>query len=272
MASNRGHGGIQQLLAAEQEAQHIVNAARSAKNARLKEAKDEAEREIAEYRAHVEAEFQKKVQASSGDSGANVKRLEYETAEKINHLSTEGSRISNDVVQMLLKQVTTYVADDECDEEDDREEYVVDGGVLVDVAIGVDDVGDEEDEDFRDSYYEQSEDEDDNKFHRFIAPEDTEEQFMTCFACLNLVIELQSPTGKPLVAWFLGIDVHGVCITHVSAWLRPSPSAVTNGPNVSPLPFLLTSTTPPHSPVHLPHQDSFKEVPNQKIIVNATQE
>ncbi|RXI01284.1 hypothetical protein DVH24_001518 [Malus domestica] len=186
MASNRGHGGIQQLLAAEQEAQHIVNAARSAKNARLKEAKDEAEREIAEYRAHVEAEFQKKVQASSGDSGANVKRLEYETAEKINHLSTEGSRISNDVVQMLLKQVTTYVADDECDEEDDREEYVVDGGVLVDVAIGVDDVGDEEDEDFRDSYYEQSEDEDDNKFHRFIAPEDTEEQFMTCFACLNL--------------------------------------------------------------------------------------
>ncbi|XP_050142877.1 V-type proton ATPase subunit G 1-like isoform X1 [Malus sylvestris] len=119
MASNRGHGGIQQLLAAEQEAQHIVNAARSvfinwtlaklceAKNARLKEAKDEAEREIAEYRAHVEAEFQKKVQASSGDSGANVKRLEYETAEKINHLSTEGSRISNDVVQMLLKQVTT---------------------------------------------------------------------------------------------------------------------------------------------------------------------
>lgn len=31
MASNRGQGGIQQLLAAEQEAQHIVNAARSGK-------------------------------------------------------------------------------------------------------------------------------------------------------------------------------------------------------------------------------------------------
>lgn len=44
---------------------------------------------------------------SSGDSGANVKRLEVETAEKINHLSTEGSRISGDVVKMLLKQVTT---------------------------------------------------------------------------------------------------------------------------------------------------------------------
>lgn len=29
MASSRGQGGIQQLLAAEQEAQHIVNAAKS---------------------------------------------------------------------------------------------------------------------------------------------------------------------------------------------------------------------------------------------------
>ncbi|CAB4284290.1 unnamed protein product [Prunus armeniaca] len=107
MASNRGQGGIQQLLAAEQEAQHIVNAARSAKMARLKQAKDEAAKEIAEYRAQMELEFQKKVAASSGDSGANVKRLELETQQKIKHLSTEAARISSDVVQMLLKQVTT---------------------------------------------------------------------------------------------------------------------------------------------------------------------
>ncbi|KAK1557393.1 hypothetical protein Q3G72_023892 [Acer saccharum] len=32
MASNRGHGGIEQLLAAEQEAQLIVNAARNGKS------------------------------------------------------------------------------------------------------------------------------------------------------------------------------------------------------------------------------------------------
>lgn len=31
MESSRGQGGIQQLLAAEQEAQHIVNAARNGK-------------------------------------------------------------------------------------------------------------------------------------------------------------------------------------------------------------------------------------------------
>uniref|UniRef100_A0A803PA38 V-type proton ATPase subunit G n=1 Tax=Cannabis sativa TaxID=3483 RepID=A0A803PA38_CANSA len=106
MASNRSQGGIQQLLAAEQEAQHIVNAART-KLARLKQAKEEAEREIAEYRAQVELDFQKKVAASSGDSGANVKRLEQETETKINHLKSEASRISQDVVEMLLKHVTT---------------------------------------------------------------------------------------------------------------------------------------------------------------------
>ncbi|KAG9445582.1 hypothetical protein H6P81_011710 [Aristolochia fimbriata] len=107
MDSNRGQGGIQLLLAAEQEAQHIVNAARNAKLARLKQAKEEAEKEAAEFRARLEAEFQRKVAESSGDSGSNVKRLEQETEAKIHHLKSEADRISHDVVQMLLKYVTT---------------------------------------------------------------------------------------------------------------------------------------------------------------------
>ncbi|XP_034704211.1 V-type proton ATPase subunit G-like, partial [Vitis riparia] len=61
MESNRGQNGIQQLLAVEQEAQHIVNAARNAKMARLKQAKEEAEKEIAEFRVRMEKEFQRKV-------------------------------------------------------------------------------------------------------------------------------------------------------------------------------------------------------------------
>ncbi|KAH6784124.1 vacuolar ATP synthase subunit G2 [Perilla frutescens var. hirtella] len=106
MASS-SQNGIQLLLAAEQEAQHIVNAARTAKQARLKQAKEEAEKEIAEFRSQMEAEFQRKVAESSGDSGANVKRLEQETNAKIHHLKTEASRISPDVVSMLLRHVTT---------------------------------------------------------------------------------------------------------------------------------------------------------------------
>ncbi|KGN58956.1 V-type proton ATPase subunit G1 [Cucumis sativus] len=105
--ATRSQGGIQQLLAAEQEAQHIVNAARNAKLARLKQAKEEAEKEIAAYRAQVESDFQRKLAESSGDSGANVKRLEIETDEKIYHLKEESARISPDVVNMLLKHVTS---------------------------------------------------------------------------------------------------------------------------------------------------------------------
>ncbi|KAI8529581.1 hypothetical protein RHMOL_Rhmol12G0235800 [Rhododendron molle] len=107
MESNRGQNGIQLLLAAEQEAQRIVNAARAAKMARLKQAKEEAEKEIAEFRAQMDAQFQRKVSESSGDSGANVKRLEIETEGKIHHLKKEAGRISQDVVQMILRQVTT---------------------------------------------------------------------------------------------------------------------------------------------------------------------
>ncbi|XP_052312024.1 V-type proton ATPase subunit G 1 isoform X1 [Populus trichocarpa] len=107
MEANRGQNGIQLLLAVEQEAQHIVNAARNEKMARLKQAKEEADKEIAEFRAQMEAEFQRKLAESSGDSGANVKRLEQETEAKIGHLKKEAARISHDVVQMLLKHVTT---------------------------------------------------------------------------------------------------------------------------------------------------------------------
>ncbi|ONK81764.1 uncharacterized protein A4U43_C01F32640 [Asparagus officinalis] len=75
--------------------------------ARLKQAKEEAEKEVAEFRAHMEAEFQKKLAASSGDSGANVKRLEQETASKILQLKEQSSSISRDVGNMLLRHVTT---------------------------------------------------------------------------------------------------------------------------------------------------------------------
>ncbi|MED6125035.1 hypothetical protein PIB30_064609 [Stylosanthes scabra] len=45
------------------------------KLARLKQAKDETEKEIAEHRAQLGYEFQKKVSESTGGSDANVKRL-----------------------------------------------------------------------------------------------------------------------------------------------------------------------------------------------------
>ncbi|XP_050226745.1 V-type proton ATPase subunit G 1-like isoform X2 [Mercurialis annua] len=109
MAANRRNqqGGIQLLLDAEQQAQLIINDARNAKLARLKQAKEEADNEIANYRSHVDSEFQRKVAGNTGDSNSNVNRLDQETDAKISHLKTEAARISLDVVNMLLKHTTT---------------------------------------------------------------------------------------------------------------------------------------------------------------------
>ncbi|GKV12214.1 hypothetical protein SLEP1_g23393 [Rubroshorea leprosula] len=107
MEVNAIQGGIQQLLTAEQEGQDIVNAARSAKMARLKQAKEETDKEIAEYRSQLEVEFQRRLAERSGDSGANVQRLETETEIKIENLKTEAAIISDVIVQMLLKHATS---------------------------------------------------------------------------------------------------------------------------------------------------------------------
>lgn len=44
---------------------------------------------------------------TSGDSGSNVKRLEEETQIKIEQLKNEASKVSPEVVAMLMKYVTT---------------------------------------------------------------------------------------------------------------------------------------------------------------------
>ena len=49
--------GIRRLLQAEQKAQELVQKARRDKVAKLKQAKEEAEKEIEAYRAKREAEF-----------------------------------------------------------------------------------------------------------------------------------------------------------------------------------------------------------------------
>jgi UDP-N-acetylglucosamine:LPS N-acetylglucosamine transferase len=49
--------GIQQLLAAEKNAAEVIEKARRNKNARLKQAKDEAEAEIARFRDDQERKF-----------------------------------------------------------------------------------------------------------------------------------------------------------------------------------------------------------------------
>ncbi|XP_058067662.1 V-type proton ATPase subunit G-like isoform X2 [Magnolia sinica] len=107
MANMKGQGGIQMLLTAEQEAQQTVTGARNMKMTRLRQAKQEADREAAAYRAYLEDEHRRKDLESSGYSGSTVKRLEEETEVKIQNLKNMTERISSDVISMIMKHVTT---------------------------------------------------------------------------------------------------------------------------------------------------------------------
>ncbi|KAM7509362.1 hypothetical protein LguiA_019815 [Lonicera macranthoides] len=107
MESMKGQGGIQMLQTAEQEAQQIVSTARNLKLKRLKQAKDEAEREAALYRSHMEAEYQSKLSETTGSSGSTVKRLEEETEVQIKKLKETSSKSSPEIVKLIINYVTT---------------------------------------------------------------------------------------------------------------------------------------------------------------------
>ncbi|KAL9270760.1 V-type proton ATPase subunit G-like protein [Drosera capensis] len=107
MDSIKGQESIQVLLTAEQEAQKIIGDAKNMKMQRLRQAKEEAEEEIAQYRAHLEEKHQRKISESSGSSGSNVRRLEEETNIKIQSLKDSASRVSPQIVALLNKYVTT---------------------------------------------------------------------------------------------------------------------------------------------------------------------
>ncbi|XP_057756505.1 V-type proton ATPase subunit G-like [Arachis stenosperma] len=106
MEPYKGQGGIQMLLTAEQEAQHIVSNARNLRNKRLKEAKEEAEREAAQYRAQMEEEYQKSISETTGSSGSNVRKLEEETDAKIRNIKRSASKVSSEIVDMMLKYIS----------------------------------------------------------------------------------------------------------------------------------------------------------------------
>ncbi|OMO78261.1 Vacuolar (H+)-ATPase G subunit [Corchorus olitorius] len=75
--------------------------------ARLKQAKEEAEKDVALFRSHMESEYQKQLSETSGSSGNSVKQLEEDTEMKIKSLEESTSRVSNEIVDMLLKYITT---------------------------------------------------------------------------------------------------------------------------------------------------------------------
>lgn len=102
-----GQDGIQRLLQAEQEAQAIVSRARKSKSERLKQAKDEADKEIAAYKAQRERDFQSKIATDSSSSQENVTRLGEESSKAVSAVQASIQERKQEVLKLLLDHVTT---------------------------------------------------------------------------------------------------------------------------------------------------------------------
>jgi len=100
-----GQLGIKQLLDAEQKAQEIVNTARKEKIALLKKAQDDAEREINEYRAQRQKEFENYERTHLAGTQGYQTQLAISTEEQIKILDVQLKKGGDKVIEMLLKTV-----------------------------------------------------------------------------------------------------------------------------------------------------------------------
>uniref|UniRef100_A0A8C9PY89 V-type proton ATPase subunit G n=1 Tax=Spermophilus dauricus TaxID=99837 RepID=A0A8C9PY89_SPEDA len=94
--------GIQQLLQAEKRAAEKLSPLKTGKNRRLKQAKEEAQAEIEQYRLQREKEFKAKEAAALGSHGSCSTEVEKETQEKMTILQTYFRQNRDEVLDNLL--------------------------------------------------------------------------------------------------------------------------------------------------------------------------
>ncbi|KAI1421174.1 vacuolar ATPase [Xylaria sp. FL1777] len=103
--SAQNSAGIQTLLDAEREASKIVQKARELRTKRVREARDEAKKEIDAYRKAKEEEFRKfEAEHTKGNKQAEDEANK-EADEKIKEIQASGKKNQTVVVTDLLKGV-----------------------------------------------------------------------------------------------------------------------------------------------------------------------
>ncbi|KAK4098427.1 V-type ATPase [Parathielavia hyrcaniae] len=103
--SAQNSAGIQTLLDAEREASKIVQKAREYRTKRVREARDEAKKEIEAYRANKEAEFKGfEAQHTQGNKEAE-EEADKEADAKIKEIQQAGKKHQDDVISNLLSAV-----------------------------------------------------------------------------------------------------------------------------------------------------------------------
>ncbi|AEO64670.1 12ca826e-f287-45a0-8ed9-a2752afc96ed [Thermothielavioides terrestris] len=103
--SAQNSAGIQTLLDAEREASKIVQKAREYRTKRVREARDEAKKEIEAYRANKEAEYRKfEAEHTQGNKQAE-EAANREADAKIREIQEAGKRGQEKVINDLLAAV-----------------------------------------------------------------------------------------------------------------------------------------------------------------------
>merc|ERR1712166_256022 len=99
--------GISQLLLAEREAAQMVTEAKRAKQEKLNDAKKEAEREIEAFREKLQNTHDEYKSNHGGGSESRLKQVQQETDRTIEQLKQQASGHQSEVVQLLVKYVTS---------------------------------------------------------------------------------------------------------------------------------------------------------------------
>ncbi|KAI0109323.1 vacuolar ATPase [Hypoxylon sp. NC0597] len=103
--SAQNSAGIQTLLDAEREASKIVQKAREYRTKRVREARDEAKKEIEAYRKAKDEEFKKfEAEHTQGNKQAE-EEANKEADAKIKEIQAAGKKNQDKVVEELLKAV-----------------------------------------------------------------------------------------------------------------------------------------------------------------------
>eukprot|EP00800_Vazella_pourtalesii_P019498 TRINITY_DN663_c0_g1_i1.p1 TRINITY_DN663_c0_g1~~TRINITY_DN663_c0_g1_i1.p1 ORF type:complete len:123 (-),score=38.19 TRINITY_DN663_c0_g1_i1:141-509(-) len=108
MSSNKHSGnkdGIQILRNAERDAQAKVKLAREKKARRLKEARDEAQKAIEDFRHEKQIEFEAKNKAAFGHGDSYTRQIEDKKAVEIAEIEVQVKRNKEKVVKLILEQV-----------------------------------------------------------------------------------------------------------------------------------------------------------------------
>lgn len=101
-----GADGIQKLLAAEQAAQNIIQAARTEKSTKIKQAQQEAEKEVAQYKEQREDAYKKMMEAGKGDAAGRLAKLESDTGASITSLEHAVQNKKPEVTTSIVGWVT----------------------------------------------------------------------------------------------------------------------------------------------------------------------